>query len=83
MDTFILDTLVIEELKEKALLADDGCPAVDAYAGVFSCLSADFDPFCIDIEKHGRDCPICSKRYEEASQNVLRSRKTESILKIV
>jgi len=75
MGAFILDTWVIEELKKKDLLADDGCPTLDAYVGVFSCLSADFDAFCIDIEKHGQNCPICSKRYKEASQKVLISKK--------
>jgi len=57
----------IKKLKSRNLLDDFGHPSVEAFRQVFSSPSADLDQLAINIEKHGRDCPICGKRYEEAS----------------
>jgi hypothetical protein len=66
----------IKELKAKNLLEEDGHPLTEAYRIVFSSLS-DFDKLLIDIEKHGRDCPICGKRYKDASSEIVELRKKQ------
>ncbi|ATS01190.1 hypothetical protein [Porphyromonas gingivalis] len=64
----------INELKLKNLLDKDNHPSVEAYKQVFLSLSADLDPLAISIEKHGRDCPICSERYKTASSEIIKSK---------
>ena len=65
----------IKELKARNYLEDDGHPSTEAYRQVFSSPSADLDQLAINIEKHGRDCPICGKRYKEASFEIAELRK--------
>lgn len=64
----------IKELKERNLLEDDGHPSIEAFRQVFLSPSGDFDQLAINIEKHGRDCPVCGKRYKKASIEVLEVR---------
>ena len=56
-----LNEFDIKELKARNYLEDDGHPSTEAYRQVFLSLSADLDQLAINIEKHGRDCPICGK----------------------
>jgi hypothetical protein len=71
-----LNDFDIKELKAKKLLASDGHPSTEAFRQVFSSPSADLDKLAIDIETHGRDCPVCGKRYKEASYEIVKLQKT-------
>lgn len=67
----------ISELRAKNYLEDDGHPSTEAYRQVFS-TSLEKDLLASRIEEHGRDCPICGKRYKEASIELVELRKKKA-----